>query len=95
MPFSGSVPIPGFKVPDPPDVDLGFPLRHSAKAKQSIGEAIKGAYVSGGLQGYSIGQTVGYAGGHVAGVVEGSAITAVIFGSIFFCSCILMRLARK
>ena len=93
MQFSSQ--IPGFRVPEPPEVDLGLAGRLSPKLRAGVGETIKGAYIAGGVQGYSIGQTVGYAGGHVAGVIEGSAITAVVFGIIFFCSCVLMRLTRR
>jgi hypothetical protein len=93
--MQSSIPIPGFRVPELPEVDLGFPLNRSAKVKAGVGEALKGSYIAGGVQGYSIGQTVGYAGGHVVGIVEGSALTSVIFGTIFFCSCVLMRYARK
>jgi hypothetical protein len=93
MPFIAQ--IPGFKVPDPPDLNLGFAGRVSPKLRQEAGEAYKGAYLAGGAQGFSIGQTVGYAEGHVAGWIEAAASTSIIFGLIFFCSCVLMRLARK
>lgn len=92
---STSTSIPGFRVPDPPDVDLPFPLNRSRKVRKGVGDAIQGSYIAGGAQGFSIGQTVGCVEGHVAGAIEGSALTAVVFGFVFFCACILMRLARK
>jgi hypothetical protein len=77
-----SSPIPGIKIPDLPAPDLGPLLRHSRGANASVGEALKGAYIAGAADGFSIGQTVGYAAGTALGTVKGVVIACAIQTSL-------------
>ncbi len=88
-------PIPGLKLPELPEPDLGFPLRHSQRARETVAEALKATYVQGAATGYSVGQTVGYAAGHTLGFAEGAVIasitTGVSFGLLVIVACALAR----
>ena len=95
MPSSDWPKVPGLKPPDLPAPDLGLPLRYSKKANETVGEAMRGSYALGAVDGFSIGQTIGQSEGRLEGIAEGSVLTAVIFGLIFFCAALVMRLARK
>jgi hypothetical protein len=76
-------PIPGLKVPELPEPDLGFPLRHSQRARETVAEALKATYIQGAATGYSIGQTVGQVAGHGVGFIEGAVIGSVGTGVSF------------
>lgn len=82
-------PIAGLSPPEPPAFDLPLPVRYLKPVRVAIGEAYKGAYLLGAADGVGIGQTIGYAEGHVAGVLEGSGLTAVMFGITFFVAAVL------
>jgi hypothetical protein len=56
-----------------PEPDLGV-FRFSAKARESVGGALKGAYGLGFVDGAAAGAEAGYVAGHVAGQLEAAAV---------------------